>query len=475
MKKTLSIILSLILIATSTFCFGISASADDEAISFDSEKRTLTVNVKGGIYQDVIDELENKDKIERVDLGREVDEIGIGAFTSLVNLKKLVVLNSDCKFNNNGVLKTGADVTIYSPDNSETSNAKVHAEEHGYKFLSVYFISFNIMGKATIVTALEDFTAEDLINEAPELVKPHHNSKTEMDTYSFWTPTVVAPKDNPNASYIMDFDTKAHGTQTKEILTPATCTEDGKLSVVCSLCGDEISYTTIPAHHDFSDNSEFCKVCGEPNPNYSTTAPATTKPDDTTKADDTQATTAEPTSADTSSSADVSNTTNATNVDVTVTTTAPTESTTNANVSSTSVSTTVAPSAVTTTVASQQTTTSVQTTNTQPTAQNVTTTKAKVSKPKSTKIKKLTSKKSAFSITWSKVTGVKGYQIQFATDKKFKKNKKTVNVNKQKTTKKTVKKLKSKKKYYVRIRTYKVSNGKKVYSSWSKTKTVKTK
>ena len=39
----------------------------------------------------------------------------------------------------------------------------------------------------------------------------------------------------------------------------------------------------------------------------------------------------------------------------------------------------------------------------------------------------------------------------------------------------TIKKLKSKKKYYVRMRTYKVVNGKKVYSAWSKAKSVKVK
>ena len=41
--------------------------------------------------------------------------------------------------------------------------------------------------------------------------------------------------------------------------------------------------------------------------------------------------------------------------------------------------------------------------------------------------------------------------------------------------KKAVKKLKAKKKYFVRIRTYKTVNGKKVYSFWSKAKTVKSK
>ena len=98
-----------------------------------------------------------------------------------------------------------------------------------------------------------------------------------------------------------------------------------------------------------------------------------------------------------------------------------------------------------------------------------------VPKPKPAKFKKVKSAKKAISVEWKKVGGVKGYQIQVATDKKFKKNKKTVNIKKQKTTKTTVKKLKAKKKYYVRVRTYKIVNGKKVYFSWSKVKSVKTK
>ena len=98
-----------------------------------------------------------------------------------------------------------------------------------------------------------------------------------------------------------------------------------------------------------------------------------------------------------------------------------------------------------------------------------------VKKPKSTSIKKAKGSKKAVALEWKKVSGVKGYQVQVATNKKFKKNKKTVNIKKQKTTKTTVKKLKAKKKYYVRVRTYKIVNGKKVYSSWSKVKSIKTK
>ena len=44
-----------------------------------------------------------------------------------------------------------------------------------------------------------------------------------------------------------------------------------------------------------------------------------------------------------------------------------------------------------------------------------------------------------------------------------------------KTTKKVIKKLKSKKRYYVQIRTYKTVGGQYYYSTWSKSKSVKVK
>ncbi|MDO4363151.1 MAG: fibronectin type III domain-containing protein [Clostridia bacterium] len=90
-------------------------------------------------------------------------------------------------------------------------------------------------------------------------------------------------------------------------------------------------------------------------------------------------------------------------------------------------------------------------------------------------VNKVKAQKKAVVVAWKAVKNVTGYQIQLATDKKFKKNKKTVTVTNKKATKKTVKKLKSKKKYYVRVRAYKTQNGKRTYSSWSKTKSFKTK
>ena len=68
-----------------------------------------------------------------------------------------------------------------------------------------------------------------------------------------------------------------------------------------------------------------------------------------------------------------------------------------------------------------------------------------------------------------------GYQIQYATKKDFS-NAKKVTVKGAKTTKATIKKLKAKKTYYVRIRTYKkCAVFWNAYSSWSKAKKIKTK
>lgn len=113
-------------------------------------------------------------------------------------------------------------------------------------------------------------------------------------------------------------------------------------------------------------------------------------------------------------------------------------------------------------------------TPTQPTQATPTQTATKITKPKKAKIKKVKGYKKALEVSYSKVSGASGYQIQVATDKKFKKNKKTVTAKKSKTKVK-ISKLKKKKKYYVRVRAYKSVSGKKVYGAWSKVKTVKTK
>ena len=98
----------------------------------------------------------------------------------------------------------------------------------------------------------------------------------------------------------------------------------------------------------------------------------------------------------------------------------------------------------------------------------------KVSAPKKTSISKTTAKKKALKVTWKKTSGVKGYQIEYSLKKNYKGSKK-VTITKQSTTSKTISKLKRRKKYYVRVRTYREVGGKKYYSGWSKTVTKKTK
>ena len=93
----------------------------------------------------------------------------------------------------------------------------------------------------------------------------------------------------------------------------------------------------------------------------------------------------------------------------------------------------------------------------------------------STTITSVKTKREAFTIKWKKKTNIAGYQIQYSTNKKFKKGNKTIKIKKAKTVSKKITGLKPSKKYYVRIRTYKIVNKKTYYSSWSKKKNVTTK
>lgn len=96
--------------------------------------------------------------------------------------------------------------------------------------------------------------------------------------------------------------------------------------------------------------------------------------------------------------------------------------------------------------------------------------------PKGTKISKVKGAKKKATVKWKKQTKyTKGYQVQYSTSKNFKSGVKTKTVNGSKKTSLTLKKLKSKKTYYVRIRTFQKVSGGKCYSSWSSVKKVKVK
>lgn len=107
------------------------------------------------------------------------------------------------------------------------------------------------------------------------------------------------------------------------------------------------------------------------------------------------------------------------------------------------------------------------------TSGNLPRTDSSVTAPKKVKLSSVKNRsKKSFTAVWKKVQGAAGYQIQYAVDKKFKKSKK--NKNTSKLTFKA-KKLKKKKTYYVRVRAYVISGGKKVYGKWSAVRKVKIK
>lgn len=93
--------------------------------------------------------------------------------------------------------------------------------------------------------------------------------------------------------------------------------------------------------------------------------------------------------------------------------------------------------------------------------------------PKKTSISRVSAGKKKATVSYKKVSGISGYQVKAGTNRAVTKGTKTKNTTK---TKYTMNSLKSKKRYYFKVRTYyTTSAGKKVYSSWSGVKSVKVK
>ena len=93
--------------------------------------------------------------------------------------------------------------------------------------------------------------------------------------------------------------------------------------------------------------------------------------------------------------------------------------------------------------------------------------KTKLSSAKSTKRK-------TFTIIWKKTGGNSGWQVQYSTNKKFRSGVRTVNL-KSRNTRLAVRNLKNRKKYYVRVRSYKKVGRQTWYSGWSNVKCIKIK
>ena len=418
-KKALSIFLSLVMLLTMSAGLNITARAEQSVkSSFDEATGTLTFTGKGTVSASSYDYGNIGDKIKKVIVNVGIDEIQDYAFSKADKLQSVIIYDQTCQISAQDILPIGKkDVTFYGFDKSKTQE---WALNHKYPFKYIYTITFlkrnNSVSK--IIYALDGETAQEISAKAPNFsFNAYPDSNTENGHFEpTWKPSISAATS--------DKQYKEHPklrmcTEIQKITKEPTCAETGVLSTVCSICGRTLETKELAKtdNHVFDNNEEFCLVCHKAkNPNYTTTTTTTSAPTTQPPATSSMQPTTKPTATKASKPTKNAKKVSGTWVD---------------------------------------------------------------SKYKKASISKLSKGKKAITVRWKKVSTIKGYQIQLATDKKFKKNKKTVTISKQKTTKTTVKKLKAKKKYYVRIRTYKnvKYQGKtiKVYSSWSKVKTVKTK
>ena len=94
--------------------------------------------------------------------------------------------------------------------------------------------------------------------------------------------------------------------------------------------------------------------------------------------------------------------------------------------------------------------------------------------PVKTSITKISTGTKAFTVSWTKKTGMNGYQISYSTKKSFSSSTTKNKYASASSSYKKISGLSQRKTYYVRIRTYTLKNGKKVFSGWSSVKSVKT-
>ncbi|WP_370833442.1 family 16 glycosylhydrolase [Eubacterium ventriosum] len=299
-----------------------------------------------------------------------------------------------------------------SVNNSINLTADVFANGNGDYTVSVRSVKNGKMSAATQITyTFKDGTGSKPTTVAPvTTVAPTEKATTVVPTTQ--APTTVAPTEKAT--------TAVPTTQTPTTQAPTTVAPTEKATAV-------VPTTQAP-------------TTVAPTEKATTVVPTTQAP--TTVAPTEKATTVVPTTQ-------------------APTTVAPTEKATTV-VPTTQTPTTIAPSET-------GTTTKPETSKETPTVSTTVTTKtAPTVKVPKVKIKKATKKISAkkLKVTLKTAKGVKGYQVMISTSKKFKKAK----VKNYKKAKFTIKKLKANKKYFIRVRAYKVVNGKVYYGKWSKRK-----
>ena len=412
MKKALSIFLSLVMLLTMSAGLNITARAEQSVkSSFDEATGTLTFTGKGTVSASSYDYGNIGDKIRKVIVNVGIDEIQSYAFSKADKLQSIIIYDQTCQISAQGILPIGKDDVTFY--GFDKSKTQEWALNHKYPFKYIYTITFLKRNNSVskIIYALDGETAQEISAKAPNFSFAAYPDSNTENGH-------FEPTWKPSISAATsDKQYKEHPklrmctTGIQIITKEPTCAETGVLSTVCDICKRTLETKELAK----TDNHVF-----DNNEEFCLVCHKVKNPNYTTTTTTTSAPTTQPTTKPTTTKA------------------------------------------------------SKPTKNAKKVSGNWVD-----SKYKKASISKLSKGKKAITVRWKKVSTIKGYQIQLATDKKFKKNKKTVTISKQKTTKTTVKKLKAKKKYYVRIRTYKnvKYQGKtiKVYSSWSKVKTIKTK
>lgn len=411
-KKALSIFLSLVMLLTMSAGINITARAEQSVkSSFDEATGTLTFTGKGTVSASSYDYGNIGDKIRKVIVNVGIDEIQSYAFSKADKLQSVIIYDQTCQISAQGILPIGKDDVTFY--GFDKSKTQEWALNHKYPFKYIYTITFLKRDNSVskIIYALDGETAQEISAKAPNF---------SFAAYPY------TGDDMNNAHYAPVWSPS---------ISAATSDKQYKEHPKLRMCTEIQKITKEPTCAETGVLSTVCSICGR--------------------------------TLETKELAKTNNHVFDNNEEFCLVC---------HKVKNPNYTTTTTTSAPTT----QPTTKPTATKASKPTKNAKKVSGNWVdSKYKKASISKLSKGKKAITVRWKKVSTIKGYQIQLATDKKFKKNKKTVTISKQKTTKTTVKKLKAKKKYYVRIRTYKNVKYKgktiKVYSSWSKVKTVKTK
>ncbi len=273
-RKISALVLVIIIILTSVFCFNSTAVYADESgscgtdaqYSYDSTSKTLTITGTG----DMKDYRANltpylppwysyKAEITAVIIGDEITSVGSYAFNDCTSLSLVTI---------------GSSVT--SIGNSAFNNTRITNIELPESVASLGISSFancSFLASVTVYNPDCSFSGNDLFD-------PFYNSSQTITFYGHSGSTTQAyVEDNPSRDYLfVSIDPCDHASTHEVVTLEPTCSEGGISTQVCDDCGFPVSTTTLSKlGHDYTleatdDRSEenghiynyyCCSRCGD--------------------------------------------------------------------------------------------------------------------------------------------------------------------------------------------------------------------